>query len=152
APNQPETKLMTVRVEECDLSGLLATITYVDLVGVADQEQARTRLLNQVSHMLAGRARPAGHPAYPGSGPVEPDQPVPRPPSRRMPATAPPFPLAAPARVGAVSLTVLHVAGPGFGRGQSRGQIGMDGPRDASSLQARIFGDVTELVHAGAPM
>ena len=50
APDRPETKLMTVRVEECDLSGLLATITYVDLVGVTDPEEARARLLDQVAN------------------------------------------------------------------------------------------------------
>ncbi|HET8662591.1 MAG TPA: TIR domain-containing protein [Micromonosporaceae bacterium] len=161
APDNPQTKLMTVRVEECDLSGLLATITYVDLVGVDDPEQARTLLLDKVRHTLAGRARPDGPVAYPG-GPARPAQPAPltppgtppagpvpptagpRPAARRIPVIAPEYPAAAPVRDGVASLTVLHVAGPGFGRAQA-------GPADTGDLQARIFGEVTELVHGGAP-
>ncbi|HEX5496385.1 MAG TPA: toll/interleukin-1 receptor domain-containing protein, partial [Mycobacteriales bacterium] len=55
APDRPESKLMTIRVEDCELSGLLATITYLDLVGVDDPERARTLLLDRVNETLAGR-------------------------------------------------------------------------------------------------
>jgi hypothetical protein len=35
-PDQPDRRLITVRVEDIPVEGLLATITYVDLVGLAE--------------------------------------------------------------------------------------------------------------------
>lgn len=151
APSNPESKLMTVRVEDCDLSGLLATITYVDLVGVDDPEEARALLLDRVRQALSGRAKPDGVPGYPARAPARIDPSPSRPArstARWLSSIAPPYPAAAPRRTGLPRLTLLHVAGPCFGRAP----VGTGSPPDASGLHARIFGDVTELVHRGAPM
>lgn len=48
-PGKPADRLIPVRVEECQPEGLLATITYVDLVGVADERQARELLLGSAA-------------------------------------------------------------------------------------------------------
>ncbi|MER6049564.1 toll/interleukin-1 receptor domain-containing protein, partial [Streptomyces sp. NPDC001793] len=66
-PEEPERKLLTVRVEDIPIEGLLATITYVDLVGVADAEVARSLLLTRVGQAVEGHARPGRRPGYPGS-------------------------------------------------------------------------------------
>jgi len=49
------------------IMGLLAQITYVDLVGVDDPEVARELVLRRVRETLVGRARPSGAPGYPGA-------------------------------------------------------------------------------------
>ncbi|WP_245872135.1 toll/interleukin-1 receptor domain-containing protein [Streptomyces alboverticillatus] len=64
-PDAPERRLITVRVEDIPVEGLLATITYVDLVGVQDTDAARELLLTRVGHALEGRARPDSH-RFPG--------------------------------------------------------------------------------------
>ncbi|MFC5723998.1 TIR domain-containing protein [Streptomyces gamaensis] len=157
-PDAPERRLITVRVEDIPVEGLLATITYVDLVGVQEAATAREMLLTRIGQALAGRARPAGHPGFPGApapanpapaNPAPADNPhpraEPRPGSpgwagRRRPATAPGDPHAdATARTRA-SVSVLHLAGPGFGRGA-----------DPAALQAAVWGDLVELADAGAP-
>ncbi|WP_181767973.1 toll/interleukin-1 receptor domain-containing protein, partial [Streptomyces albidus (ex Kaewkla and Franco 2022)] len=66
-PEAPERKLLTVRVEDIPIEGLLATITYVDLVGVTDTGTARSMLLTRVGQALDGHARPGNRPGYPGS-------------------------------------------------------------------------------------
>lgn len=57
--------LIPVRVRECELSGLLAQIVYVDLIG-ADRSDARQRLLDRVS---GSRLKPKEEPFFPG-GPL----------------------------------------------------------------------------------
>jgi hypothetical protein len=52
----PTGRLVTVRVEDCQVDGLLGIITYIDLVGVTDQHRARALLLDRIRHALAGRA------------------------------------------------------------------------------------------------
>lgn len=64
-PDRPETRLITVRVQDCELYGLLAAITYLDLVDVADPTEARARLLDRIRHAVEGRAKPAHRPHYP---------------------------------------------------------------------------------------
>ncbi|TSB37005.1 toll/interleukin-1 receptor domain-containing protein, partial [Streptomyces benahoarensis] len=64
-PEQPERKLLTVRVEDIPIEGLLATITYVDLVGVTDPATARSMLLTRVGQAVEGHARPGHSPGYP---------------------------------------------------------------------------------------
>ncbi len=59
--------LVPVRVRECDPSGLLKAIVYIDLVG-KDEAAARDALLEGVKH---GRAKPATAPSFPG-GPAAP--------------------------------------------------------------------------------
>ncbi|MCC3769666.1 toll/interleukin-1 receptor domain-containing protein, partial [Streptomyces sp. UNOC14_S4] len=75
-PDAPDRRLITVRVEDIPVEGLLATITYVDLVGVQEGAAARDLLLTRVGQALAGRARPGRHPGFPG-GPAVPIAPAP---------------------------------------------------------------------------
>ncbi|KUN01666.1 hypothetical protein AQI95_30345 [Streptomyces yokosukanensis] len=150
-PDAPERRLLTVRVEDIPVEGLLATITYVDLVPVADPAAARELLLARVRQALDGRARPSARPHYPGAGghsvPPAPSVPSPGRPlggpgwaGRRRPAAAPSYPrVSSPVRE-QEAVTVLQLAGPAFGRGQ-----------DPAELQAAIWGDLVELTDAGAP-
>ncbi|MEU8899757.1 TIR domain-containing protein [Nocardia sp. NPDC048505] len=146
-------KLLPIRIAECELSGLLATITYVDLVGVASSDLARRTLLERVGHLLAGRAKPGLAPAFPLDAVPEhrpEDEPdtIERPWHRRTPVAAPDFPGAAPlAGAGHEGLSILHVAGPRFGRGL----LGRDDPATAGDLQAHIWANVTQLVDQGVP-
>ncbi|HEY1820809.1 MAG TPA: TIR domain-containing protein [Trebonia sp.] len=161
-PGDAAAKLITVRVEDCPIEGLLSTITYVDLVGVPDPATARDVLLTRVSHTLAGRAKPATSPLFPNAValPALPPSPnaipgvaVPNPagteagPSRghprRRPAARPEFPPAAQAVAAPRDdLVILHVPGPRFSAGD---------PAAAAGLQARIWADVNHMVDAGAP-
>ncbi|WP_414166653.1 TIR domain-containing protein [Streptoverticillium reticulum] len=151
-PDAPDRRLITVRVEDIPVEGLLATITYVDLVGVQEGAAARDLLMTRVGQALAGRARPDRHPGFPG-GPAEPPAPAPAPhpssgpqpggpgwPGRRRPAAPPGYPLAADGGHARQAVSVLHLAGPGFGRGA-----------DPAALQAAVWGDLVELTDAGAP-
>ncbi|MCX4765340.1 TIR domain-containing protein [Streptomyces sp. NBC_01275] len=156
-PDAPERRLLTVRVEDIPVEGLLATITYVDLVPVADPAAARDLLLTRVRQALDGRARPSLRPDYPGSGRPVPPAPAPpvapppdRPPDRplgrpgwagrRRPAAPPVYPRVPGDAATRDTVTVLQLAGPAFGRGQ-----------DPAELQAAIWGDLVELADAGAP-
>ncbi|CAM5656338.1 hypothetical protein GCM10010329_11850 [Streptomyces spiroverticillatus] len=156
SPQAPERKLLTVRVEDTPIEGLLATLTYVDLVGVADPQTARGLLLTRIEQALEGNARPSVRPGFPGRAtprPAAPDLPgVPEPGSsrlggpgwagRRRPVTAPAYPLAGggTAGQGEGAVNVLHLAGPDFGRG-----------REPDTLAREIRGDLIELRDAGAP-
>ena len=132
-PDDPSRKLITVRIDDSPLEGLLATITYVDLAGMTDPATARGRLLSRVRHSLVGRAKPAERPAYPvnaaGDAAAAPDGPGPAfdgrgwsgdfRHARRKPVVPPAYPLAHPAGTTARStLAILHVAGPRFGSGR----------------------------------
>ncbi|MEU9989430.1 TIR domain-containing protein [Streptomyces sp. NPDC048045] len=152
-PDAPERRLLTVRVEDIPVEGLLATITYVDLVPVTDPSAARDLLLTRVRQALDGRARPALRPDYPGgaghlvpSAPAMPPLPAGRPlgrsgwAGRRRPAAPPSYPRVTGEARGREAVTLLHLAGPAFGRGQ-----------DPAELQAAIWGDLVELTDAGAP-
>jgi hypothetical protein len=65
SPDDPARRLITVRVAECALEGLLSTITFLDLVGVEDPERARALLLARIAQAMTGRAKPASGPGYP---------------------------------------------------------------------------------------
>lgn len=84
-PSGSERRLLPIRVEECRVSGLLATYLPIDLFGLGF-EAARETLLQQVGHAVDGRAKPTVEPAFP----------------RRIPGLAmrpePAFPAAAPDR------------------------------------------------------
>ncbi len=168
-------KLVTVRIEDCPLEGLLATITYLDLVGVSDPVAAREVLLTRLRHALVGRAKPERAPGFPPhhvtqvvaadqSEAVRPEpggrravsRPTPtlgrssREPlhTRRAPAAQPPYPAAVQGRtVRPGSITLLHVPGPRFGRGM----VGSAEPVTARDLQERIWANVTALTDAGVP-
>lgn len=155
-PDDPANKLVTIRLEDVHLEGLLSTITWVDLLGVADAGQARSLLLDRVKDAMAGRAKPVAAPAFPAGvspGPVAPppapdlEPPVDRSRRRRAPVTAPRFPPAATAEQGRESLTVLHIGGPRFGRAlPDPGE-----PFTPEDMQARIWADLTSMYDRGMP-
>jgi TIR domain-containing protein/NB-ARC domain-containing protein len=64
-PTSEQGLLMPVRVQECTLSGLLAAVVYIDLVGL-DEETAQEALLEQAR---PGRGKPKTVPSFPGSSP-----------------------------------------------------------------------------------
>ncbi|MGH3829086.1 MAG: TIR domain-containing protein [Pseudonocardiaceae bacterium] len=156
------TKLVTIRIEDCPPEGLLATITYLDLVAVTDPDAARERLLGQLSYALVGRAKPTREPVFPAHLATlievphrdadesqltqsQLTQSYESPPVRRRPQAPPPYPLAVPARQAPrEAITLLHVPGPRFGRGTGS-------PLTARDLQARVWANVTQLTDAGAP-
>ncbi|WP_045865885.1 TIR domain-containing protein [Streptomyces sp. WMMB 714] len=158
-PEAPERKLLTVRVEDIPVEGLLATITYVDLVGVSDAAAARGLLLTRVGQALEGHARPGSRPGYPGGGAPaalpgprdaaghhDAQDAGPRPlgrtgwPGRRRPSRAPSYPQSPEAARSQGAVTVLHVAGPNFGRG-----------REPDELRRKIWSSLVELKDDGAP-
>ncbi|MCE6998156.1 TIR domain-containing protein [Saccharothrix sp. S26] len=128
AHDQPSTKLLLpVRIENVFPEGLLAPITFVDLVGIDDPAQARQKLLDRLGHALTGRAKPDDLlPRYPGrptpltdatptlTAPAHPPTTVAAP--RRDPVAYPPSvsQTAGPRD----ELAVLHVAAPRFGPGR----------------------------------
>ncbi|MCQ0004168.1 toll/interleukin-1 receptor domain-containing protein [Actinomadura madurae] len=65
APDDPARKLVTVRIEDCPIDGLLSTITYVDLVGVDDPDEARGLLMRRIREALAGPRPAPGRPRLP---------------------------------------------------------------------------------------
>jgi hypothetical protein len=166
-PGDPAAKLITVRVEDCPIEGLLSTITYVDLVGVDDPAVVRDLLLTRVSHTLAGRAKPDARPSFPNAVSLPELPPTPnailsaagpgatgsgdgqRGHPRRRPAERPDFPPAARGKRGPQprdSVAILHVPGPRFAAGSNTGSN-----PGAAGLQARIWADVNRMVDAGAP-
>lgn len=100
-PDNPSSKLVTVRLEDVPLEGLLGTITWIDLVGVTDAEEARRLLLTRIQQALVGRAKPAKRPGFP----LDPETPaahavvdaVSGPQLRRTPVAPPPLPDGGPA-------------------------------------------------------
>ncbi|WP_433555394.1 TIR domain-containing protein [Pseudonocardia xinjiangensis] len=136
-------KLVMIRVEDCPLDGLLAPITFLDLVGQRDDRAAANVMVRDLERMLDERSAAPAPPPFPGpTGPRDPDQ------RRRVPVTPPAFPpTLAPSNSVRESLSVLHVPGPRFGRGSTRD----DEARTALELQYQIFGDVSRLVDAGVP-
>ena len=157
-PVNPPGRLVTVRVEDCPLEGLLATITYIDLVGVNSPGEARRLLLDRIGHALAGRAK-QHEVSYPLLGKTVAGEVVPaaQPPdivpsapprTRRAPVTAPSYPPGLPSVSEArPEITLLHVAGPRFGRGLTAAGESFG----AAELQARIWADITRLRSAGLP-
>lgn len=68
--------LLPVRIQPCDLKGMLSQIVYLDLVGKAEAE-ARELLL---AGLPTGRAKPSAAPGFPQSGsPTPPRPPAPQP-------------------------------------------------------------------------
>jgi WD40 repeat protein len=152
-PDETRSKLVTVRTEDCEIDGLLSMITFIDLVDVTDPAEARDRLLRRVRESLRGRAKPSAEPGYPRApGAIDapadpPGTPVaPAAATRRVPVQAPAYPRSVPTRREPRTLvTLLHVAAPRIAR------VVAPGGRSAGELQARIWGEVTRLTHAGAP-
>ncbi|CAM4065178.1 TIR domain-containing protein [Kibdelosporangium persicum] len=112
AHNDSTTKLLPVRIEEVVLDGLLAPITFVDLVGLTDPAVARARLLDRIRHALSGRAKPDDTPRYPRLPQTEP------PAVNRVPTQATRFPPSIAHTSGErQQVSILHVAAPRFGAG-----------------------------------
>jgi len=151
-PDNPSNKLVTIRLEDVRLDGLLSTITWVDLLGVTDPGQARALLLGRVREALSGRAKPETPPAFPdGRGLTAPPPTLPPPGerarARRTPVSAPKFPPATAALPRRESLSVLHIAGPRFGRAlPDPGE-----PFTPEDMQARIWADLTAMYDRGMP-
>lgn len=61
-PTGEEGLLVPIRVEKCELTGLLPQIVYIDLVGL-DQASAKQELLSGIKR---GRAKPTIEPNFPG--------------------------------------------------------------------------------------
>ncbi|MFE2105166.1 TIR domain-containing protein [Kitasatospora sp. NPDC059463] len=171
-PDAPERRLLTVRIEDIPVDGLLATLTYIDLVGVTEPARARDLLLTRVGQALEGRARPDLVPGYPGhgdgtggtgsdtggtgtgavgtppGGPLQAQHPVPAP--RQAAGTG---------RAGRRRPTVQPEYPQAAGRPGAREAVTvlhLAGPsfgsgHDPVALQAAIWGDLVELTDAGAP-
>ncbi|GAA4230847.1 hypothetical protein GCM10022254_26630 [Actinomadura meridiana] len=168
-PDDPARKLVTVRIEDCPIDGLLSTITYVDLVGIDDPDEARGLLMRRIDQALAGHARPQNGPGFPGPDRGLPSSRAPLPGRlesaegqpegapgpeatgeravRRAPVAAPPFPVVDGGDGPRDHLSVLHVSGPRFGR--TLAEPGE--PTTATELQDRIWSDVTRLADSGVP-
>jgi hypothetical protein len=87
-PEGLEAKLVPVRVEPCDPTGLLKAITYIDLVGT-DEATARKALLD---HLGNRRLKPSAPPPFPGVAHGSGGRSVPRHPafpSQETPARSP---------------------------------------------------------------
>ena len=150
-------RLVTIRVEECSLDGLPTGLAHLDLAGIGDPRAATTVLLNRFREVLSRRPASAGGPGVLdrralASGLVP--QPAPAAdarlptaqPARRVPVAEPIYPPDAPAkRRDGVSL--LHVAGPRFGRGLAD----PDEPVTAGDLRDRVQANVHRLIDAGVP-
>jgi hypothetical protein len=156
-PVNPATKLVTVRVEECRIEGLLATITYVDLVGVYDSGLARARLVSRIEEANGGRAKPSVQPHYPqqnagsdlGLSGLDRRGAVRRPRSRRTPVEAPSYPRSAQvSTVPRQDLGILHIGGTRFGRGL----LEPGAPVKAEEVQAQIWGELTRFTDNGGPL
>jgi tetratricopeptide (TPR) repeat protein len=65
-PSGEARRLLPVRVEDCQLTGLLADRVWIDLVGL-DEATARARLGEEVASALRGHARPTSRPRYPAT-------------------------------------------------------------------------------------
>lgn len=151
-PDHPSNKLVTIRLEDVQLEGLLSTITWVDLLGVADPGRARALLLGRVREAMAGRAKPEAAPAFPDAAATPtppPTLPAPgeRSRARRTPVSAPGFPPQVSSARGRTSLSVLHIGGPRFGRALPEpGE-----PFTPEDMQARIWADLTAMYDKGMP-
>ena len=65
SPDLPDRRLITVRIEDFPIDGLLSTITFLDLVPEKDPHRARDLLLQRVAAALNGRAKPDDQPTFP---------------------------------------------------------------------------------------
>ena len=66
-PDGKQRTLLPVRVQDCARPGFLSNVVSVDLFGT-DEAGAKVTLLRAVAGALAGRAKPATAPAFPGAG------------------------------------------------------------------------------------
>lgn len=69
--------LLPVRIEDCPVDGLLASLTYVDLSTVSGHDAARALLLAGIAESRAGQTAPRLPPQYPGTRSVSQLTPIP---------------------------------------------------------------------------
>ncbi|WP_261560341.1 TIR domain-containing protein [Frankia tisae] len=86
-------KLIPVRISPTQASGLLGSIVGIDLFAL-DKDAATGQLLDKLSYAIAGRAKPATHPAFPADPENTKDARLDgvTPPVHRRDAVAPSFP------------------------------------------------------------
>lgn len=141
-PDDPAIKLVTVRVEDCPVDGLLATITYLDLVDVTDAARARRLLLDRVAQAQAGRAKLGPAARFPnGADPDQPDGLAAQHPFSRPSRRPPVYPAAS--LVSRTSLNILHLAGPAFSVEDPETVVG--------DFRSRLQEDLDRLVRGGCP-
>jgi tetratricopeptide (TPR) repeat protein len=68
-PSGEDRRLLPVRVEDCQPTGLLADRAWIDLVGL-DEASARARVVDEVASALRGHARPTSRPRFPAAPPT----------------------------------------------------------------------------------
>ncbi|NUS03220.1 MAG: TIR domain-containing protein [Nonomuraea sp.] len=138
SPDDSNPKLVTIRVEACEPTGLLGTIAWTDLVGVQDEYRARQSVLARIGEALARQAE-SPEPAV-----LRELRTLPRSPGDRRLPNAPPFPSSSgTGRTRRKTVTVLHVTGPRFGRPAD--------PSTAEDVRDRIRADVAAMRENGAP-
>ena len=81
-PSGEARRLLPVRVEDCEPTGLLADRVWIDLVGT-DEATARARLREEIAKALRSRGRPATAPRFPRAPAVAAQRP-------RFPTALPP--------------------------------------------------------------
>jgi WD40 repeat protein len=149
-------RLVTVQVEECPADLVPTSATHLDLAHVPDGRTAEAMLLARLRDVLvaipsapASRDRVGHLPAGPVAAPrLDAAWLRTSHPSRRIPAVAPRYPPEERAeRDRATGLSLLHVAGPRFGRGL----VGPDDPITARDARDRVLANVTRLTDTGVP-
>lgn len=173
----PGRRLIPVRVAQCEPEGLLATITYLDMVGIHDVDEAREQLLSRVRHAIDGRAVAEQEPPFPPQAQARaqaqaqpqseaqtqaPQVRAPQQTRRADPAQSPArsggggrlrnrrTPVFPPADLDTASgdrVCLLHLTGPRFGRGLVR----PDEPSEPAEWIARVVTWVAGAQQAGAP-
>ncbi|MEV6772509.1 pentapeptide repeat-containing protein [Nocardia sp. NPDC051030] len=138
-------KVLAVRIDDCPLEWLPAGVTVLDLADVRDEDEVRSRFLDGAAQVGADRPASGGDPhSATGSFTSR----------RRRPLTAPDFPGNPLPDRPRTSVSILHVAGPRFGRTAPvlrTSDYPEDEPVDPEELQARIFGAVQELIDQDVP-
>ncbi|WP_322770676.1 TIR domain-containing protein, partial [Frankia sp. Cr1] len=146
-PEDPEgakRRIVPVRVADCQPTGLLRSITYIDLVG-RDETAAADTLLTGITGSVEGRAKPAVAPPFPGAAarpafPGSDDQPI-------VPGQATTVKTAA-VRLGKATepaVTVLHISDIQFGAHHVFGRAGLtEADRAHASLFARLHDDLRD--------
>ncbi len=134
SPDNPGSRLITVRIEDFPLEGLLATITFVDLVPATDPETARILLLGRIRQAMNGRAKPAVEPGYPRLPPPVAGFVPPSP--HRNPRTADQPPVAP--RQPGQPVHLLQIAGPQFDREPSTMPPQLQAKRIFAEIEARL--------------
>lgn len=136
-------KLLAVRVAGCSLEALPAGVDCLDLVQVSDGAAAREQVLEWVARLPGGRSGPGFPVRRSGFGHFE----EPAGTGRKRPPTAPAFPGGGAPDQRRTGVSILHVAGPRFGRAGTLDAAA----HDPETLQSQIRGAVGELADRQVP-